>query len=851
MSQGAVHIICFVLAFVPATFSEPAPNIHGETIQQVAERTGYTAEEIAKYFPPIQEWGKLGLDPKPETIAKSFARERFKAPPAPGIHPRIYFNPEDMPDVRRRLKETQVGRLAMAAIRGRLLQVSPKKQDWEGVPYKPTEADYEHYARLGLHIEPRMGYRGPWVGGWLDALAAGKVPPELEAKWAEIPPESGRQYLMHLLPYEAFRCLIDEDEAGGKRIAAALTTICQRFAQGLKRWTATNDWQRIYWSLSSHSLGLTYDWVHPWMTDEQRATVRKTIADLTRGKYFLGQDHPPAFPGNTSNWNIIHANLLPMVLSIEGEEGYDENVYRRIVEGLRKWVYVATGPDGAPFEGLLKSRYAPHWLVPLAKRGEPFIGSEWSKNFIRKFQLHTMLPWGEGGIFETGIGTSGDVVAFKYAHPTDPVVDIIYASLRKNLFTDEARGQWPNIRTTYAPGWWSLFVSEDPLGAKGADYDFAKAYRAVLRQLQKAEPLSYYSDYRGLMTTRSAWTPDAAMLYFEPRNVPGGHTRASRNEFVFAAHGRVWATRTVAVEDTSRKHSVIMVDGKGQGHQCPQGRTVALADTPEATFCSGDATWAYSFRAGHDDDLPVEVTPNNSRLTPSPLPWMDKPWSFLPAWNTGHRGGGRHGRWARHNPVRYAFRAAGLVRGASPYALIIDDCRKDDETHLYEWQMQLADDVELAAIKRGKDDNDQLLLDLLLKETEGNRRLLVRVLSSGSNRAESAATHEGARLEIYDGGDQRHSLLSKRLVLPLRAVTASFKVMLYPYREGEPLPSSQWDANRTTLTIASGTQTDTFTFRQLEDGRTVFNLKADRGLETKSFRFGDQEDEFEEIEQFE
>jgi hypothetical protein len=32
------------------------------------------------------------------------------------------------------------------------------------------------------------------------------------------------------------------------------------------------------------------------------------------------------------------------------------------------------------------------------------------------------------------------------------------------------------------------------------------------------------------------------ILYFEPRHVHGGHTRASRGEFVFAALGRVWAT---------------------------------------------------------------------------------------------------------------------------------------------------------------------------------------------------------------------------------------------------------------------------------------------------------------------
>ena len=58
--------------------AEPAPNIQGETTDQVARRTGYTAEEIRKCFPPIQQWP---LEPKPDKMADNFARDRFKAPP--------------------------------------------------------------------------------------------------------------------------------------------------------------------------------------------------------------------------------------------------------------------------------------------------------------------------------------------------------------------------------------------------------------------------------------------------------------------------------------------------------------------------------------------------------------------------------------------------------------------------------------------------------------------------------------------------------------------------------------------------------------------------------------------------
>jgi len=697
-----------------------------------------------------------------------------------------------------------------------------------------------------------MGYRGPWVGGWVNDLAAGRVPPELDGKWGELPPKSRRQYLMHLLPFEAFRCLVDDDAAGGKRLAAALATIARCLQAEMPRWTATDDWQRIYWFLSSDSLGLAYDWAYRWMTEGQRAVVRKTIAHIVRGKRYIGLDHLPAFPGNTSNWNIIHANLLPMALAIEGEEGCDPAVYARIVEGLRKWVYVASGPQGAPFEGLAKSTYAPQWLLPLARRGEPLIGSKWSLNHVRKFLLHVMLPWGGEYVFETGIGTPRDIAPFKFAHPNDPVVDIVYAATVKGLFADDepTRGRWPNIRTTYAPWWPYLAIADDPLGAKDGKYDYDAAFDRVMASLaREGEPLAYFSDYRGLVTARSAWSRDAAFLYFEPRNVPGGHTRASRNEFVFAADGRLWAHRTTAVEDTSELHSVVLVDGRGQGHtggRCPAGRTVAYADSSLATFAADDAAWAYSrvlVSADNKQAKPVPESPNDSRLRPSPLPWMSQPWSFLPNWATGckpapKRDPGGHGHYVACNPVRYAFRTAGLVRGKHPYALIADDIRKDDAEHLYEWLMQVPNDVALAAITPDRDEKSEMF-DIVLRPTDESdpRRLLVRVLQAGPDAASLARCRRGCRLEAYAREHRRRVAIYKRLVLPLRAVAGTFKVLLVPFREGEKPPAIAWRGAE--LTVAWPDQRDAFAFHPRPDGRTALRLTRLAPAGGQELRVGD------------
>jgi hypothetical protein len=456
-----------------------------------------------------------------------------------------------------------------------------------------------------------------------------------------------------------------------------------------------------------------------------------------------------------------------------------------------------------------------------------------------------MLPWGGLHVFETGIHSlRGDIRFFKYAHPTDPVIDVLYATTVRDLFAPDGRGGWPNIRTTYAPSW-DLFAADDPIGAEGAAYDFDKAFDGLMARLSRDEPLSYFSDYRGLMTARSAWDRDATFLYFEPRHVPGGHTRASRNEFVLAAHGRVWAHRTVAVEDTSELHSVVLIDGKGQGKsggRCPAGRTVAFADTPVATFAAADAAWAYGRVLVPVDRkvpitrviMPVErvqpmaMTPNDSRVKPSPLPWMGQPWSVLPNWATGCKPApgkdpGGHGFWLPYNPVQYAFRTCGLVRGKHPYVIVSDDIRKDGEPHDYAWLLQVPGDVALEAITVPKDPAVEEF-DIIL--TDGtDRRLLVRVLQAGARPADLAVCRRGVQFETFVREHRRQVTPYRRLVLPTRGVTGTFRVLLFPFRAGQRLPQTAWNAERTGLQVAWGDQQDTIAFAPRPDGRASLTLQ--------------------------
>lgn len=823
---GSIAAVCILLS-VRAPANEPSPNIPGETIQQTAADTGYTVEEIRQYFPSIQDWSKYDKSLDPMKRAKDFASKRFTPPPPPYVHPRIFFGPGELDDIRKRTKTNHLARQKMELLRGRCIQIRPTPAFWEACAKqkRPERITDPANPDIGILKLRAMGYHGPWIGGWVNDLANGKEPADLKDTWdLPINKTKGRQYLMHLMPFEAFRCLIDNDKEGGRRIGKALVTICKLFGRHMDKWQSGKDWQGFYQLVGSDSIGVTYDWAYPFMSETDRRTVRKFISDITTGLSSIGFEHLPAFPAGTSNWNTIHMHLVSLVLAIEGEEGYDPGTYQGCVETMRKWCYVAAGPDGAPYEGYNKSSYATQHLLAMAKRGDDFLGTQWVKNAGKRFHLAVMLPWGTEHVYETQSGPDilpRDFAPFKFAYPDDPIVDIIYGNTVKHLFGKEPGLQYTNIRTTYSPFFAYHIFFDDPIGSTpDGQYDFVKRAGEVVDMLSRSKaPTTYYSDYRGLLTTRTSWKPDAAFLFFEPRNVPGGHTWDSRNDFIIASHGRCWNYRPSGAEGSSDQRSVIVIDGRGQGHQCVQGRVLSLDDNARTTIATGDATWPYSYK-GHKEGEPVTFTPNDSRLVKSTLPWMDKSWSFLPGWLEGKKGGRRHGHWNVHTPVEFAYRTVALVKNTRPYFIIRDDLKKDGETHEYKWLMQTLADLDVIHPAKRAGSN----IDLVIGDDRG-LLLLVRVLEAGSKSEIPEATLKNTTIVDYSKTFRNRTTHYKRLEIPVNDTHGNFTVLLFPYKQGEVLPTTEYNPRDKELIVTTGSQIDTFTLSRDKSGLSKLTLE--------------------------
>ena len=144
-------------------------------------------------------------------------------------------------------------------------------------------------------------------------------------------------------------------------------------------------------------------------------------------------------------------------------------------------------------------------------------------------------------------------------------------------------------------------------------------------------------------------------------------------------------------------------------------------------------------------------------------------------------------------PFDYAYRTAAFVRGQRPYALIIDDIKKDDTTREYVWNAPLPEDIYTAESYELHGDTA-----ILTDPEDKTKHLLVKVFGNSTPGkfvvepvvpiAESRHRKEGMRLW-------------ENLKYKSKTDGAKFRVLLYAYRDGDPLPKITGPNGNFTITI--------------------------------------------------
>jgi hypothetical protein len=594
-----------------------------------------------------------------------------------------------------------------------------------------------------------------------------------------------------------------ERAVGGDLTGKTGTELNQR----LNIWRSDRYDVGVSWTLGAAGFAVSYDVLFNHMTGEQRDLVRKAIAAGTAGRKSYGNGMPRGYA--SSNHYGYHGDLAVLLAAIEGEPGFDRATWDGIVQVLRDYWEIAYTPFGHSREDgygpNLGLRGGGRGFMVLARRGYNIFATEKFRNYLNYVAMdYDPYPGGHlnggasGGPYGELYPTS--TLISRYMYPESVVANF---NLRHLVGEDyERRLRWQ--------GYLDYFIY-------GGHWKGPADRKAMLEAT--GLPLSVFYPVRGKFMARSDWSNDAMYVILDARPDAHliGHDKVDRGNFSMSALGRVWAfSGDFHAWDLSRENSLVHIDGRAQAWKAPSVRFLRQEQGEKIAGAAADLKYAYDWEWSPpwkhmDTEFPAPWEPETNG--PLDLGWPSEyadPDLCPPSIQGSETGyadtNNLHKR--SYNPVRKAQRSLFLVRGQHPYTIVCDDIRKDDEPHLYEWVMQLPTDLRIAS-NAGN--------EVVLREAEGDRALLVRFLQEG------VCT---AAIERYQARKDRKGNVTEgqRLVASLTAVEPGFRVLLYPFRDGQPLPESRWNGDRSALTVGLADQVSVLRFATTEDGGTRVTL---------------------------
>ncbi len=767
------------------------------------------------------------------TVPIDFSAEGVRplgqVPPA-GVHPRLFFSAEDLPAIRKRLKETNAGQAAwknVLAYSNALRLTYDDKADY-------AKPDVLNGGWGGLHARvPIMLAGGYKHEDWLSELADGKKPTD---------GYSG--HFVNMAAVDAFRCLIEDDAVEGKRLASAVTTWVkleqEHRAQSdkpVKPGEPPNPSTNKYTTVC---LALIYDFIFNWMADDQKKIVHDEL--VTQSAWHDNYGTFNNAETARSNWATFSYWTYDL-LAIEGEPGFNDLKFRGLYRGWRNFYTTSYFKSGAVFEGEGKSLLGIDSVVMFDRLANKYGLSPLSehptiRNHYGNFTIKSLQPTEDkfvffdmlGGLDQPGVSTPIDLIIAHYLYPQDKRIDFLYrCAVGDDYMKLPNRCDWV----------WNMVV----LSAI-----FATNYDSTVTPQSLALSNTFFCGQRAVMMTRSSWDKDATFLTMHVRGASGGHPYRDRNGIMLTGQGRSWVTIPWdGGQDLGWKCDTVLIDGREQSNSTP-GRVVDYVDNPLATFMVGDAKYCWDWvwggtgatknhkSATKEDVLTgnldlgvgwklVDQTFNDFAYTKIRSPAFDMPLKFSPDWRAVD--GAVSARTKEVNlPVIKSFRTAGLVRGTHPYALIVDDIQRDCMPAQYDWNLTLMNDLqEISKQVDGAQSTDMIMTPKPTGASAqtGSPALLVRLLDAGG-------PVEGSVQQMNDAHKPAGPKDKKTNLLTISCVSIAprFKVLLYPFKLGEALPITAWNTAHDQLLIQFPGQSDQVDFSPGECGKTDVRILRSR-----------------------
>ncbi len=750
---------------------------------------------------------------------------------------------------------------AADALRGDFWPASPDP----GVDYDDPEFDDARLMKAPAPgVFPRVLVTPDDVKLIREKVALGeKAPAEFQALWER---ETTKR--------SAFYALVMEDEKLGKELAAKLAEKMRTLGPKLDAMDMRPDRDNL-WAVERSVVAsgdpdppteiwalLDYDYLHRWMTPEERTKAEQLITRITRNRVSNFMVKPDHFLMN--NHKMFGMEFLRLLMLIEGTEGFDQAVYDLASHKARVMLAYYLSPDGMCYESI-KGWLNNSVYVALARRHPELLKHSRLRAKMRFFQ-HAM-HWQDGRwqIREEMRASAFHVIwMMRYFHPGNRLYDWLYqATLTTHPFLTDPAAKWPDpvgINSELL----LLFAAEEMKDPRGNSFDWTNQELINQQDL----PLLWKDDERGYVIARNSWNKDDLQVGFTCKQdfYYGGHEGSENNRLVLWADGINWVrdSNMLAVK-ASFLQNMLTIDGKGLHWPPAPGVWLGVKESEGGVLASGDGKNGYDFSKVmqvHPLDFPSAKIPyyapfahGNFDLT------RDHQIAFHPGtvkWNDGYAHTD-YGPWSgetrlvesykTNNPVEQAYRTVYLARGKHPYVLVIDDARKDDKERLYEFNLTIPDGIDLLSNKTpeimfqsvppGSGRENDLLLGpastprhettgspIIAKETP---LFLVRTLWRNSDYGFPVPRFEKMNIE-----PQAPFTGLGHVTIPAITDSPEFRVLLYPHRQGDPMPVTQWNEDRSELTVRIGADTDHYRFGVTDGGRTVFSVERNGEMVLRS-----------------
>lgn len=793
--------------------------------------------------------------------------------PAPGVYPRLLFSEQDIPALAARVKSSVIGQKSLIEMQHLLKRtwLNPKSDDgkvFEQLSSGNLEGlQWEGSDKTNFVLSPGSGFKGYKAGIYNSHIA----------------------YIPDCLTSMAMLALLNSDDQLGRRVATAVANYYKLREPYIDQWLAISDsefgsslqlpdgtlfplnavgasthWRNIHGLVAHMNLGLSLDFAGKWMTPSEKDLMRRIIAKATYGRRSYGQDAPVRFRDvNWMGWDLPH---FIAVSAIEGLPGFDPEAFASGSESVKAFcdwgidssgvVYESNGKTPGSFQFIFLS------MIINARRGENCFGHpHWRK--LLEGQVQMTSPSGKVIVnsgtqyapFSVQKISMNLVNQIKGTYPESRIADYLLSTEVERVIAeqDPMRDQWPT--PGFTPENYTKMVAAMPF-LRLPSISYPGFVRAVLydgdTQPTSREdlklPLDFNAPVHGVFSSYSDRSKDATWINLMVRSnhyLGAGHHHADAGMFHFSALGVDWITESPFTQlYAGNVHNHVLVDGRSQADNIPGsvngynacGQYLGANISANISIASADLTYAYSWR--WNTQPPQEWSPalNSMQWEMDPSPEIQKifagtaRYKLRPWWSNYTFGNYIPTLRAPYNPMRYVFRSVGLVRGQHAYGFVIDDLKKDDEQHLYQWSAMMNGGVVPAKILglapnqfalmpfgRARKSTDATPTDMM-EPTVGSPILMIHVVGlTGSQEKMSLFQFERAKGPEGRNGEAQYF---DRLLIQQSAKESRYRVLLLPFRFGEALPKIVENISEQSAIIQWGQQVDIFKFSVGEDFRT-------------------------------